>query len=89
METVVNLGAAVAAAAKAQQSYTSSPNEGTLVFEMLRLTYKPCLGIALVCFFCIFVNAKMFSPLISFIIPDIPKLNNRADIFVPLHFEYV
>lgn len=58
METVVNLGAAVAAAAKAQQSYTSSPNEGTLVFEMLRLTYKPCLGIALVFFFLYFCKCK-------------------------------
>lgn len=66
-----------------------APNEGTLVFEMLRLTYKPCLGIALVFIFCIFVHAKMFSPIISFIIPDIPKLNNRADTFVSLHFEYV
>lgn len=54
METVVNLGAAVAAAAKAQQSYTDSPNEGTLVLEMLRLTYKACLGIALVWFFFLY-----------------------------------
>lgn len=60
METVVNLGAAVAAATKAQQSYTS-PNEGTLVFEMLRLTYKPCLGIALfVCFFVFLYMQRCF-----------------------------
>lgn len=44
METVVNLGAAAAAAAtKVQQSYMSSSNECTYWCkkEMLRLTYTP------------------------------------------------
>lgn len=75
METVVNLGAAVAAAAaKAQQSYTSPPNEGTLV----------CDGNSKANIQTVFGHHFVF----FFVCVNLHKLNNRVVVLL-LHFKYV
>lgn len=79
METVVNLGAAVAAATKAQQSFTSPPDEGTLVFD----------GNSQANIQTMFGQHFSFPPFICILMcVNLHKLTNRAAV-PSLHIEYV